>query len=122
MSEGVNLQLYFGRHLIGEVSDTHHSELNWYGTWWPADSIPPRIREFISFCIHWHARAEAGKPYDPDEFAAWRDVEESGEWWTKAPDGTVMRITAPFFWEHQEICWREPGGPQAGPPAGQPRD
>jgi hypothetical protein len=112
--EGGNIDLYFGPHLIGAVSEASYSDFNWYGRLHPAEGIPPRIRDFIALCQDWHARLDAGQPHDADEFNPWEDVHGSVEWRTVAPGVAVQRIRAPVFWPNGWICWRvakdaEPG-------------
>jgi hypothetical protein len=105
--KGMHLDLYFGPHLVGSVSNTYYSELNWYGTLQPSEGMPARIREFITLCQDWHGRLEAGQPHHADEFNAWRDVHDPGEWRTIGPASNVQRITAPVFWPNGDIWWRE---------------
>ena len=121
VNEGKQLNLYFGTHLIGAVSDTYDSDLTWYGTIRLADELPPRIRQFIKLCKDWHRRSQAGEPHDAAEFDAWRDVHESAEWRTQAEDGSLKQIAAPFFWPDDDLCWRdaEKGESHAGPDRGQ---
>jgi hypothetical protein len=104
---GVALELYYGPDRVGTVSDTDYSDLNWYGMLRLAERMPDRVREFITFCRDWHARRDAGWTAEADEFNAWRDVYDSGEWQTVGPNGAARRISAPVFWPNDYICWRE---------------
>src|SRR5262249_22649193 len=118
--EGVELELYFGPHLIGTVSDTYYSDFNWYGMLRPTDGMPPRVREFIALCQDWHARLYAGRPHDAAEFDAWRDIHDPGEWRAAGPGGAVKRIAAPVFWPNGGICWREAKDAERSAPADRP--
>jgi hypothetical protein len=104
--EGDDLELYFGSHCIGVVSSTYYSDINWYGTLRPSDAMPARVWDFIAMCQDWHIRLAAGEPHDADEFNAWRDIHDVGEWRTVGPDGSVKWIIAPVFWPDGDICWR----------------
>jgi hypothetical protein len=109
--EGVQLDLYFGSHLIGTVSDTYYSDFNWYGTFRPADVMPSRIQAFIAFCRDWHARLDAAQSPDAGEFDPWRDIHDSSDWQSVGSGAIVKRIRAPVFWPNtEEICWREARG------------
>jgi hypothetical protein len=69
--------------------------------------MPLRVQEFIALCKDWHERLDTGRPHQADEFDAWRDIYDSGEWRTIAPDGTIKPVTAPVFWPDGGIVWRE---------------
>ena len=106
MSERGDLELYFGEHLIGTVSDIGYEQISEYGTFRPADHIPLEIREFISLCLHWHSRIEAGQ-FDHDEMSAWWELYNTGEWRMVAPDGSVTRIYPPTFLGNGTVHWNE---------------
>ena len=106
MKEGITVRLYFGRDLIGLVSETSYTDFNWYGRLDAAAGMPARIRDFIAMCQDWHSRLEAEQPYHPDEWNPWEDVHGSVEWRTVAPNGEEERIRAPVFWPNGWICWR----------------
>src|SRR5579884_2237526 len=103
---GVDLELYFGHHLVGTVSKVFYSDLNWYGTLRLAAEVAQRLREFIAFSEDWLARADTGCP-DEAEFAPWHDIYNSEDWQTLAPDGALCRITCPAFGVGGQLVWRE---------------
>jgi hypothetical protein len=102
----MDLELYFGTHLVGTILGAFYSEMNWYGVFLPSNDMPPAVRVFIAFCGDWHVRQEGGQ-VRPREFDQWKDLLDRGSWSTVAPDGVAKKIQTPFFWDDGELCWRD---------------
>ena len=93
------------------LAECYYTDLNWYGTLTiilnrGENPLPDRLLDFIAFCVSWHERIDVGKNVEATEFDRYSDVVESGQWMTKAEDGTVQKIETPVFWSAGETCWR----------------
>jgi hypothetical protein len=107
----MDLQLYYGPLLVGDLTEVFEHQGTWFGTFRPAFSAPRglldgRICEFIAFCEEFNARAEAGQDHDAAEFDSFDDLLSSGLWRVIAPGGTVSEIKdAPNWLGGGTTCW-----------------
>jgi hypothetical protein len=107
----MDLQLYYGPILVGEVSDVFDHQGTWFGTLRPAlsadrDPTERRICEFITFCEDFYARCREDRDADASEYDRFSDLFTPGSWRVQAPDGTASEIRdAPNFIGGGEISW-----------------
>jgi len=110
----MELRLCYGAIVLGTISDIVEHQGTWSGQFrrtlsTAQNSTEQRLDEFIEFCSDWHSRLRDADAADASEFDRFRDVFESGLWYTEYPDGTVNRIAdAPVFMDGWcgEISWR----------------
>jgi len=104
----MNLQLFHGDTLVGDIDDAFFSDDTGYGVLrlkLSASPVTQRLRDFIRLSEDWHSRLKQGQPHDAGEFDAYRDVYDSDQWQTVSDDGGVARISQPVFISG-EVTWR----------------
>lgn len=104
----MDLELRYGRHLIGIVEGAFWSDNTGFGVFHSTSTDEPdihRVREYVAFSEEWHERMRADKPHNPHEFNVYRDVYESESWHTVFPDGSTAQIRQPVFMQG-EITWQ----------------
>jgi hypothetical protein len=105
----MDLELRFGPRGVGTIEGVFWSDNTGYGRFRLSDvstddPVMRRVREYVAFSEEWHERLTAGAEYSRAEWDAFRDVYDSGMWYTVGTDGTVSRIGGPLF-VSGEVTW-----------------
>ena len=106
------LNLYYGRVLVGEITDPFQDQRTWFGYFTSrlpqnGNETQRRLAEFVTFCERWHARLKSGDNPDANEFDAFGEVVRSGLW--EIEDGRGGRSAVegwPVFIDG-EVTWAQ---------------
>jgi hypothetical protein len=105
--KSLNLQLWFGKVLVAELTDVIPHQGTWFALYRQvvAPGLGPlerRLCDFMAFCEEWHQRLKSGESPKAAEFDQFTDVIESRSWRVPCPDGTELTMTqGPVFAEGQ---------------------
>jgi hypothetical protein len=107
----LNLQLYYGSILVGDLNDVIVHQGTWFGHFRQIVAskmgrTEERLCDFIRFCHDFHVRLAEGKDPNAAEFDMYKDVLDSDLWHVPCRDGTVLKIKdGPLFIEGGEVSW-----------------